>query len=144
METLQTTMGRRIADAASDFQQQLTGHAPQSVTVILGEETVVITLYGALSPAERVLAQSAGGAAQVQEFHRQLFASSADEFRREIVRITGRNVQEAVAEVDPATGVVVHAFTTGTIVQVFHFAKRAAADATADPSISALPERNPP
>ena len=97
--------------------------SPQSVTVVLGEETVVITLYGALSPAERVLVQSVGGTAQVQEFHRQLFAASTDVFRREIGRITGRNVQEAVAEVDPVTGVVVQAFTTGTIVQVFHFAK---------------------
>jgi len=123
MVTLQTTQARQIAEAARRFQQQRTGHAPHSVTVVLGEDTLVITLYGALSPAEKVLAQSAAGAAQVQEFHRQLFASSSDAFRQEIKRITGVEVEEAAAEIEPATGSVVHAFTTGAMVQVFHFAK---------------------
>ena len=116
-------MARQIAEAASVFQRQRTGHAPQSVTIVLGEDTLVITLHGALSPAEKVLAQSAAGAAQVQEFHRQLFANSSDALRREIKRITGREVQEAAAEIEPATGAVVHAFTSGAMVQVFHFAK---------------------
>ena len=39
--------------------------------------------------------------------------------RAEIKRITGRDVREAAAEIDSATGSVVHAFTTGTMVQVF-------------------------
>jgi uncharacterized protein YbcI len=123
MVTLQTTQARQIAEVASRFQQQRTGHAPHSVTVVLGEDTLVITLYGALSPAEIVLARSAAGAAQVQEFHRQLFASSSDAFRQEIKRITGVEVEEAAAEIEPATGSVVHAFSTGAMVQVFHFAK---------------------
>ena len=41
--------------------------------------------------------------------------------RNEIERITGRKVREAAAEIDPGTGSVVHAFTTGTTVQVFLF-----------------------
>jgi len=67
------------------------------------------------------------GAARVQEFHRQLFANASDEFRQEIKRITGRSVREAAAEVEAATGSVVHAFTTGTMVQVFLLAKGVAA-----------------
>ena len=63
------------------------------------------------------------GAAHVQEFHRQLFRNSADSLRKEIKRITGREVREAAAEVEPATGSVVHAFTTGTMVQVFLLAE---------------------
>ncbi len=122
MDALPTTMARQIAEAASVFLRQITGHAPQSVTVVLGADTVVITLYGALSPAEKVLARSAAGAAQVQEFHRQLFASSSAAFRQEIERITGVAVREAASELEPAFGAVVHAFTTGTMVQVFHFA----------------------
>ena len=68
------------------------------------------------------------GAAQVQEFHRQLFRNSADSLRKEIKRITGREVREAAAEVDPATGSVVHAFTTGTMVQVFLLAENVPAE----------------
>ena len=37
------------------------------------------------------------------------------------MRITGRQIREATAEIEPATGAVVHAFATGTIVQVFLF-----------------------
>jgi Na+-translocating membrane potential-generating system MpsC-like protein len=75
------------------------------------------------------------GAAQVQEFHRQLFSSSSDEMRQEIKRVTGRDVREAAAEVETATGTVVHAFTTGAMVQVFLLAKSAAADTGSEPEL---------
>ena len=138
MDAPPTTIARRIADAASIFLGQTTGHAPQSVTVVLGLDTVVITLYGALSPAEKVLAQSAAGAAQVQDFHRHLFASSSAAFRREIQRITGVAVREAASELESAFGAVVHAFTTGTMVQVFHFAHDLPVGAAAEASPGAL------
>ncbi len=122
------TMAQRIAQAASLFQQQRTGHVPKSVTVVLSENTLVITLHGALSPAEKALAQSAAGAAKVQEFHRQLFNSSAETLRQEIKRITGVEVREATAEVETTTGTVVQVFTSGTMVQVFLLAHGVAAD----------------
>lgn len=112
-------MAQQLALAASAYQQQRTGHAPKSVAVVLSGETLVIALHEALSPAEKALAQSPEGAAQVQEYHRQLFNESAGALRREIKRITGVEVREAAEEVEPATGTVVQAFTTGTVVQVF-------------------------
>ena len=72
-----STMAQQVANAASDFQQQRTGHAPKAVTVVLSDDTLVVTLHEALSPAEKALACSPDGAAQVQEFHRQLFKSSS-------------------------------------------------------------------
>jgi len=119
MEEFDLTAAQQIAQAASAFELRRTGHAPQSVAVILSENTLVITLQGALSPAEKALAQNPAGAAQVQEFHRQLFIDSADSLRQEIRRITGVEVREATAEVEPTSGSVVQAFTTGTVVQVF-------------------------
>lgn len=116
------TMAQQVAQAASAFQKQRTGHTPKAVTVVLSADTLVITLHGALSPAEEILAQSAEGAAQVHEYHRRLFNNSADELRQEIKRITGVQVIEAVASVEPATGAVVQVFTTGTMVQVFQLA----------------------
>lgn len=109
----------RIASAARRLQESRTGHAPKSVTVLLSEDTLVITLHEALTPAETALAKSPAGAAQVQEFHRQLFANSVAEMQEEILRITGRQVRESAAEVETATGTVVHAFKTGAMVQVF-------------------------
>ena len=123
MEETTLTMAQQIAQVASAFEQQRTGHAPQSVTVVLSDNTLVVTLHGALSPAERAMAQSPDGAAQVQEFHRQLFTSSSLSLREEIKRITGVEVRESAAEVETATGTVVQVFTTGTMVQVFLLAR---------------------
>ena len=120
MDKTKSTMAQQIAQAAIAFEQRRTGnHTPKSVTVVLSEGTLVITLHDALSPAERVLAKSAEGASQIQELHRQLFASSVDSLRQEITRITGMDVREATAEIEPASGAVVQVFTTGNVVQVF-------------------------
>lgn len=119
MNEAETVMAQKIAQVALEFQTERTGHKPASVTVVLSEDTLVITLHDALTPAEKALALSAEGAAKVQEFHRQLFQSSAEALRMKIKGITGREVREAAAEVEPATGTVVHAFTTGNVVQVF-------------------------
>ena len=116
-------MAQQIALAASAYQQERTGHAPRAVTVVLSNETLVITLHGALTPAEQAMAANADGAAQVQEFHRQLFASSSGTLLDEIRRITGVDVREAGAEVETSTGTVVHAFTSGAMIQVFLLAK---------------------
>ncbi len=117
------TMAQQVARAASMLQQQRTGHTPKSVTVVLSEGTLVITLHGALTPAEQAMAATPEGAARVQEFHRQLFTTSSDLLRQEIKRITGVDVREAAAEIDIGTGSVVQAFTSGTMVQVFMLAE---------------------
>ena len=128
MEKSNTTMAQQIAQAASAFEHQRTGNVPTSVSVVQSDGTLVITLHGALSPAERALAQSPAGAAQVQEFHRQLFANASDSLRQEIKRITGVEVREATAEVEPASGTVVGVFTTGTTVQVYLLAQNIPAE----------------
>jgi uncharacterized protein YbcI len=123
-----STVAQQIAQAASAFQKKRTGHAPTSVTVVLGADTLVVTLHGTLSPAEQTLAKTPEGAAFVQKFHRQLFASSCEPLRQEIKRITGVEVREAIAHVEPAIGTVVQVFTTGTMVQVFQLAHSVPAD----------------
>jgi uncharacterized protein YbcI len=122
MKKLDPTMAQQVAQAISAFQQRRTGYAPKAVTVVLSDDTLVVTLHEALSPAEKALANTPEGAVQVQEFHRQLFKNSADLLRQEIKRITGIAVGEAAAEIETTTGAVVHAFTTGTMVQVFQLA----------------------
>jgi uncharacterized protein YbcI len=129
MNSSHPTMAQRVARAASTSQQQRTGLAPKSVTAVLNGDTLVVTLHGALSLAEKALAQlSAAGAAQVQEYHRQLFADASEPLRQEIERITGVEVREAVAEVATTIGNVVQVFTTGTMVQVFLLAHGVSAE----------------
>jgi uncharacterized protein YbcI len=134
MDRLPSTLTEQIAEVASALQQQRTGHAPRAVNVVLSEEMLVVTMLDALTPAEKALAQSPAGAAQVQEFHRQLFSNSSESMRQEIQRISGRIVREAAAEVEAATGTVVHAFTTGAMVQVFLLGDRGAAAVVSDSS----------
>ena len=128
MDKPNSTMARQIAQAASVFEQQRTRNTPKSVTVVLSDTTLVITLHGALSEAETALAKSPEGAAQIQDFHRQLFANASDSLRQEIKRITGVEVREATAEVEPATGTVVGVFTTGSTVQVYLLADAVSAE----------------
>jgi uncharacterized protein YbcI len=119
MNHSESILAKEIAEVAIAYQKEWTGHAPASVSVVLSAETLVITMHDALTPAEKALALNPVGAAQVQEFHRQLFLNSSASLRKEIKRITGRDVREAAAEIEPASGTVVHAFTTGDVVQVF-------------------------
>jgi uncharacterized protein YbcI len=128
MEKPNITFAQQIAHAAMRFEQQRTGHRPKSVTVVISDTTLVITLHGALSPAEQATAQTPEGAAQIQEFHRKLFASASESLRLEIKRITGVDVREATAEIEPSTGTVVGVFTTGTTVQVFLLGENVASD----------------
>jgi uncharacterized protein YbcI len=130
----QSTMARQVAQAVMAFQHRTTGHAPKAITVVLSQDTLVVTLHEALSPAEKDLAKkSPAGAAKVQEFHRQLFVNSSQSLREEITRITGVKVREAVAEVEPTTGDVVQAFTKSAMVQVFRLAQNVPDDSWSSP-----------
>ena len=119
------SMAQQIAQTAIAFEEQRLGRKPTSVTVVLGGDTLVITMHGVLSPAEQALAASPAGAAQLQEFHQQLFKLSSDPLRREIKRITGLEICEVAK--DKATAAV-QVFSVGTVVQVFLLAGRLPAD----------------
>ncbi|MHC4698846.1 MAG: Na-translocating system protein MpsC family protein [Planctomycetota bacterium] len=111
MDKTDSTKAQQIAQAARAFEQQTTGQLPSSVTVVLSEDTLLITLHGTMSPAETAMAKSREGAAQLREFHRQLFTTASGPLRQEIRRITGVEVREATAEVEPSTGTVVQLFS---------------------------------
>lgn len=108
-----------LTQIALSMQAERTGHAPKAVTVVASDTTIVFTFQEALTPAERILAQTESGAAKVEQYHRALFAVSCTELRKEICRLTGRRVREAAVALEPATGALVHAFASGTIVHIF-------------------------
>ena len=140
MKKLDPTMAQQVAQAIAVFQEQRTGYSPKAVTVVLSDDTLVVTLHEALSPAEKALSRTPAGAVQVQEYHRQLFKDSVELLRQEIKRITGVAVGEAAAEIETTTGAVVHAFTTGTMVQVFQLAGKISADTWNRSGPSAQPQ----
>ena len=113
------TLVQEIAEATIAFKRKTTGHAPKAVTVVLSQDTLVITLHEALSPAEKDMGKSPAGAEKVQGSHRQLFSTSSRQLQEKIKEITGVEWPEAVTEVEPTTGAVVQAFTRSAVVQVF-------------------------
>lgn len=119
MDAHDSGMARQIAEAAVAFERQRTGHVPESLSVMLGSDTLVIAVHGALSPAELALASTPGGAAQVEDLQRQMFQIAGAALRREIERITGAAIRTATTGTDGGTGSVVQAFPGGTLVQVY-------------------------
>ena len=47
-------MAKQLALASCDYEEQRTGHIPKLVTAVLSDDTLVITLRGMLSPAEKI------------------------------------------------------------------------------------------
>jgi len=119
MNNVVPTITQQLAKAAVAYHQECTGQSCRFATVALTDDTLVITLLGALSIAELEIARNPAGAAQIKEYHQQLLLSSADPLRLEIKRITGVAVQEAAVEVETVTGTVVLVFTTGAMIQAF-------------------------
>jgi uncharacterized protein YbcI len=119
MDKSRLSSAQQIAQAAGDFEARRTGHAPKSVTVVLSGDTLVITLHGALSPAEKAVAQSPAAAAQLRDYHRRLFVNAVGALRQDIKRITGVEVRDATADIETNTGAIMQIFPTGTVVQVF-------------------------
>ena len=58
MKKLDPTMAQQVAQAISVFQQQRTGFPPKAVTVVLSDDTLVVTLHEVRSPAEKALAST--------------------------------------------------------------------------------------
>src|SRR5271167_1884108 len=107
------SMAQQIAQTAFAFEEHRLGRRPKSVTVVLGGDTLVITMHGVLSRAEMILAENPAGAAKLLEFHQELFHHSSEPLRQAIKRITGLEV--CVIAKDNAVAAV-QVFPTGTVV----------------------------
>jgi uncharacterized protein YbcI len=113
------TLTQQLAQAAVAFHWKSTGHICQFATVALTDDTLVITLHGALSRAELSLARNPAGAVRVRKNHQQLFLTCCEPLLRQIQRITGVAVRQTAVEVETVTGTIIQVFTTGTLTQAF-------------------------
>jgi len=118
-------MAQRIAQTAIAFEKKRLGRNPTSVTVVIGGDTLAITMHGVLTSAEMMLATTPAGASQLQDFHQNLFQHSSDPLRREIKRITGL---EICKDDTNKASAAVQVFSVGTVVQVFLLAGHLPAD----------------
>ena len=112
--TAEIWAAKQLADVARQFETHRTGRAPNSVTSVMVDNKLVITLRGALSTAEQEAAKTPDGAAQIREAHRQLFLTTCDSLRQEVATIVGVAVLEATSEVTTLNGTVVLDFLLAT------------------------------
>ena len=110
------SMAQQIAQTAIAFEKLRLGRYPTSATVVIGGDTLVVTMHGVLTSAEKTLATTPAGAAQLQDYHQNLFQLSSDPLRKEIKRITGLEICEDAK--NKATAAV-QVFSDGTVVDVF-------------------------
>lgn len=116
------TITAKVAHTVHDFQRQRTGYTPKSVTVVLSDGMMVITLLEALTPAETILCQTEKGTVRLRDFHAELVRDSLGLLGAEIERISGIPLQEVVVDIDSITGDIIHIYATGTPLQVFKLA----------------------
>lgn len=112
----EVSAAKQLADVASKDVKHRFGRAPESVTVVVVDDVLVITLRRVLSPSEKIFAKSPAGAALTRKFHQQLFRTSCDSLLQEIEVITGVPVREASMEVAPLTGTVQQVFQLAAAV----------------------------
>lgn len=117
-KTLNANIARQVFEVVTAVELQNEGHLPRAVSVVLCGRTLVITLEGVLSQFEQELIKSSTGAAQVQEFHQQLFLKEPTAFWREISRITGLRFRTEASSDDPVVCACVNVFGSGTVVNV--------------------------
>jgi len=55
-QTKSANFSKELAEIALSMQSVRTGHTPKAVTVVASDDTVVLTLHEALTPAEKILA----------------------------------------------------------------------------------------
>lgn len=115
MDQFQRKIGQKIAQETGAFEQRCTNQEREWAVVFLNEETLVIVLHGSLTATENTAAQSPAGLAQIQEFHRQLFADDSAILFQKIKNITGLGICDTAVEIDPMIGSVVLLFTTDTV-----------------------------
>jgi uncharacterized protein YbcI len=101
----------QIAERITRFQREDLGRGPEDVRVWIIQDMILIRLRGVLTPAERTLAQDAGGRQLVQQVRRHLLEISRDRLDEMIREITGVEVVSMHSDVSTRTGERIIVFT---------------------------------
>lgn len=117
--TARQRLARQVAQAAGTFENMLLHRVPRSVSIVAGEDWMVLHLQEHFDATERGLAASCDGRRRVEAFHHELFEGSLHFLRSHVRRATGVVLQGAVAHVDARHGTVVKTLSTHPSVDLF-------------------------
>jgi len=100
MERLQ----REVAEAVMRFHVDLLAITPLGMSVDMHGHSLVVTLEGVSSPAEKELARDGRARELLEKFHRGVFDAARASLDAAVERIVGRRVERSRLSVDPQTG----------------------------------------
>ena len=110
----QDQLTQQIAAAVSEFQKTQMAVSCESVAVDFHDETLVVTLTGTTSPAERNYARDPRARELLERFYHQLFEVIKPILETRIQEITQRQVRRSRLDIDPESGTgVILAMLTG-------------------------------
>ncbi len=95
---------QQIVEAVSSFQETQLAVICKSVVVDLHADTLVVTLCGATSPAERDFARDRKARELLDKFYSELFDVIKPILEAKIQEILGRQVRRSWLNIDPVSG----------------------------------------
>ena len=104
---------RRIVETISAFERRQMSVSPQSVAVTLGPGSVVVTLQGVTSPAERDFARDREGRRLLERFYEEVFEASRPVFETAVADALERAVERSKLTVDAESGSAVILISLG-------------------------------
>ena len=104
---------QQIVEAVSSFQETQLAVSCNSIVVDLHADTLVVTLCGATSPAERDFARDRKARDLLEKFYGDLFDVIKPILEAKMQDILGRQVRRSKLNVDPESGTGVILLTFG-------------------------------
>jgi phosphoenolpyruvate carboxykinase (GTP) len=106
-------LARRIAEIIGTFERRHMSVSPVAVAVTLGAESVVVSLQGVTSPAERDFAKDREGKRLLDRFYEEIFEVSRPVFETAVADVLGRTIERSTLTVDARRGSAVILISLG-------------------------------
>jgi uncharacterized protein YbcI len=100
----QDELKQQILEAVSNFQRTQLAVTCKSLTVDLHPDTLVVTLCGATTPAERDFARDRRARELLEKLYDELFDVIKPILEAKIQEILGRQVRRSRMNIDPESG----------------------------------------
>jgi uncharacterized protein YbcI len=107
-------LAQRIVEIISTFEKRQMSVSPVAVAVTLAPESIVVTLQGITSPAERDYARDREGKRLLDRFYEEVFEVSRPVFETAVADVLGCSIERSKLTVDAESGSAVILISLGT------------------------------
>jgi len=97
-------LAQKIVRVISDFERKQMSLTPESISVSLEPDTLIVTLKGLTSPAERQLVRAGGSRELLEKFYAEVFASTRASLEAAVEEILCQRVERSRLSLDSESG----------------------------------------